>query len=99
LWLYLPQHLLMNVLTTLIYAAHGQGRAALAGKRDALRELPRVLEARRAVQARRMAGARELRREMARGLSWYLLLFRNRARIRRRERAAAASAGFAGARP
>ena len=56
-WLYLPQHLLVNAMTTLVYAIHGQGRAALRGKRDALRALPRVLGERRRIQAARVASS------------------------------------------
>src|SRR5205807_9697187 len=63
-WLYLPQHLLVNVLTTLAYALKGQGRAALLGKRDALRDLGRVLAERRRIQNGRVATSREIRRAM-----------------------------------
>lgn len=84
LWLYLPQHLLVTALATLAYALHGQGGAAFAGKRDGLRELPRVLEQRRRIQAARVAGSWDLRRAMSRGASGYMLTFASRAREWRR---------------
>ena len=82
-WLYLPQHLLVNAMTTLVYAIHGQGRAALRGKRDALRALPRVLGERRQIQAARVASTGDLRSAMARGGSAYAFSFRSRFRRRR----------------
>ena len=82
-WLYLPQHLLVNAMTTFVYAIHGQGRAALRGKRDALRALPRVLGERRQIQAARVASTADLRSAMARGGSAYAFSFRSRFRRRR----------------
>jgi len=72
LWLYLPQHLFLSLLTVLGYAARGRGRPALAGKRDGIRALPRVLAQRREIQAGRVAGAAELRSAMSRGPEGYL---------------------------
>jgi GT2 family glycosyltransferase len=71
LWLYLPQHLLLNGLQLLGYAAAGRPRVILRAKRDALRELPRVLRERRAIQRRRRVGARTIRRSLGRGPSVY----------------------------
>lgn len=68
-WLYLPQHVMLNVAALLFYPWRGQGRAAWRAKRDAVRGLPAALKARRAVQARRVAGYRTLRAVMARGLA------------------------------
>lgn len=79
-WLYLPQHVFVGVLTTLVYAIHGQGGAAFRGKRDALRALPRVLAERRGIQATRVASAREVRAAMARGASAYVFSWRSRFR-------------------
>jgi len=64
---YLPQHLLLNVLSVLWFSAHGQARAILRAKWDALRGLPAVLRERREVQRERHIGARDLRGAMARG--------------------------------
>lgn len=84
LWLYLPQHLLVSVLTTLAYAVRGSGRAALAGRRDALLGLPRVLRERKRIQAARVTSASELRTVMTRGIDGYALAFGSRLREWRR---------------
>lgn len=86
LWLYAPQHLLVNVLTVAAYAAQGRGRAALAGKWDAVRGLPRVRVERQRVQAARRVRAWELRRLMARGPAAYLHTYLARARDWRGQR-------------
>lgn len=79
LLLYLPQHLLLNVLSVAWFAARGQARVILKAKWDAFRRLPAVLAERRRVQRERRIGARELRRAMARGVSVASL---RRARLR-----------------
>jgi GT2 family glycosyltransferase len=68
-WLYLPQHLLVNVATIAAFALRRRFRVALHAKRDALRGLPKILRERRAIQRRRIASARDLRRAMATGLT------------------------------
>jgi GT2 family glycosyltransferase len=72
LWLYLPHHLFVNVLTLAWFSVRGHPRAIFRAKLDALRGLPRVVAARRRVQARRRVDAREVRRAMARGISGYV---------------------------
>ncbi len=67
-WLYLPQHIALNVAALCFYPGRGQGRAALAAKIDALRGLRPVLKERRAVQRTRRVGALALRRSFRRGL-------------------------------
>ncbi len=47
LWRYLPQHLLMNLVSLFVFVARGQGRAILRAKRDAIAGLPRVIAQRR----------------------------------------------------
>lgn len=71
-WLYLPQHLLANILNIATAALHGHGRAGFAAKRDALRGLPRVLDQRRILQRERTAPVRQLRRAMSQGFHTYL---------------------------
>ena len=71
LWLYLPQHLLVNVLALGWYAARGRLGAVLRGQRDAILGLGPVLRSRREVQARRRVGALEVRRPMAKGIAAY----------------------------
>jgi GT2 family glycosyltransferase len=84
LWLYLPQHLLLSALIVLRAIPQRRGLAALAGKRDALLGLPRVLRKRRRIQANRRVGAFEVRRTMSRGLRVYVLPLELLARARRR---------------
>jgi GT2 family glycosyltransferase/peptidoglycan/LPS O-acetylase OafA/YrhL len=83
-WIYLPQHLLVAALTTLAYSLQGHGRAAVRGKRDALRDLPRVLAERRRIQGARVASAGTLRSSMGRGMSGYIATFATRVRTARR---------------
>lgn len=75
-WLYLPQHLLMNVATVAAFALTGRLRIAFQAKRDALRGLPDILRERRVVQRRRVASARDVRRTMATGLTVVPVLLR-----------------------
>lgn len=67
-WLYLPEHLLVNLLALAAYSVRGQARVVWRAKRDALRGLPRVLRERRRLQAKRKTDAWQLRRLMGRGL-------------------------------
>jgi GT2 family glycosyltransferase len=67
-WLYLPAHLLVNMLALAGYSFRGQARVVWDAKRDALRALPRVLAERRRLQADRRADVWQLRRLMGRGL-------------------------------
>ena len=67
-WLYLPQHVLFNVLVLLGYARLGRSRLVLQAKLDAIRGLPAVLSERRRVQGRRVVSSHDLRTVMAKGL-------------------------------
>jgi GT2 family glycosyltransferase len=67
-WLYLPEHLLVNLLALAAYSVRGQARVVWRAKRDALRDLPRVVAERRRLQANRRADPWQLRRLMGRGL-------------------------------
>jgi hypothetical protein len=67
-WFYLLQHISLNLATILWFAARGRAKIILKAKRDALKDLPRILRERRRVQANRKVGAWELRRAMAKGL-------------------------------
>jgi GT2 family glycosyltransferase len=68
LWLYLPQHLLINVLTLIAFGLRRRFRIAMRAKVDAVRGLPTVIRQRRSVQRRRVASARSIRAAMAQGL-------------------------------
>lgn len=74
-WLYLPQCVLMNGLILGGYSLRGRGRVIASAYRDALRDLPRIVRQRRAIQAARAVSALELRRSLEVGASGYLAAF------------------------
>jgi GT2 family glycosyltransferase len=76
LLIYLPQHLLVNLLNVGWYTARGQMRPVLRSKLDALRGLPWVIRRRRELQARRVVSSRELRARMETGAGAYLTGFK-----------------------
>lgn len=67
-WLYLPQHLSLNLATIIWFCLSGRARVILRAKWHALKGLPRILRERRGIQARRRVNAWALRRVMAKGL-------------------------------
>jgi GT2 family glycosyltransferase len=70
---YLPEHVLLQLLVLAWASVRGRGLVVLRAQWAALRALPALLRERRKVQEGRVVGALELRREMARGLSGYLV--------------------------
>lgn len=68
LWRYLPQHLLLNLASILVFAARGRAGVICRAKWDALKGLGRVLRERKAVQAGRRVNASALRSAMAAGM-------------------------------
>jgi GT2 family glycosyltransferase len=66
-WMYLPQHLLLNLASLFFYPLRGQGRAVWRAKWHALLGLKHVLAQRREQQRQRRADWRSLRGAMARG--------------------------------
>ena len=76
LLVYLPQHLLVNLLNIGWYTARGQAGPVLRSKLDALRGLPAVLRRRRELQARRTVSSRELRDRMEKGAGAYTTGFK-----------------------
>ena len=66
-WLYLPQHLALNLASLFFYPLRGQGRAVWRAKWHALLGLRSVWARRRDQQRQRRAGWRSLRDSMARG--------------------------------
>jgi GT2 family glycosyltransferase len=68
-WLYLPEHVLINLLTLGAFALRGRFRVAVRAKVDAVRGLREVLRERETVQSARRTSARELRGAMATGLA------------------------------
>lgn len=67
-WLYLPQHILLNVITLGWFSLRGQAKVIFKAKWDALKGLPQVLRERKMVQSKRRISAWALRRMMAKGL-------------------------------
>lgn len=67
-WLYLPQHLLLNLVSILWYGLRGRGRVILRSKRDAIKGLATIWRQRKVIQKKTKVGAWELRRLMARRL-------------------------------
>ncbi len=67
LLLYLPQHLLWNLITVLWFVLKGRAGVILRAKLDALRGLPAVFRKRARVQATRQVDSRRLRAAMVRG--------------------------------
>jgi GT2 family glycosyltransferase len=74
-WLYLPQHVLVNLLAVLWYSLRGQSRPIVVSKRDALRGLGAALRKRRGVQRRRSVPPGELRHVMSHGSGAYRTAF------------------------
>jgi GT2 family glycosyltransferase len=68
LWLYLPQHLLVNLAAIAWYAGHGQASTILRSKLDAVRGLRAVRAARRESQAARTASPWVVRKQMVKGV-------------------------------
>ncbi|MGB2680264.1 MAG: glycosyltransferase family 2 protein [Candidatus Competibacter sp.] len=67
-WLYLPQHLLLNLIEMVWFGLRGQGGVLCKAKWDALRGLPRCWRQRTIVQAQRRVSPRRLREWMQGGL-------------------------------
>lgn len=80
LWLYLPQHLLLNFVTIAGFAMRGQLSPVLRAKRDALAALPQFWRDRAHVQANRRVSPGQLRHALTRG---FAPLFRRRYRYQR----------------
>lgn len=72
-WLYLPQHLAVNVWLIVRFAQIGRGRVILKAKWDALRGLSGLWRKRREIQRCRRVSFWALRRSMAKGLRPLLL--------------------------
>lgn len=81
---YFWQHVLVGGLVFGAFLLRGQGRVILRAKRDAIRQLPRVLRQRRRIQRDRLLGTRDVRRLLARGVDGYALTFAGRLRARPR---------------
>lgn len=67
-WRYLPEHLLLNIVSFFYYVFRGQGRVVVKAKWDAVKGLPRILRERRNVQRARRVPNQAIRRVLAKGL-------------------------------
>ncbi len=67
-WRYLPQHLLLNLVSIIYYAFKGRGVLLGKAKYDALKQLGKVLKKRKRVQSQRRASDEEIRQYMLGGL-------------------------------
>jgi GT2 family glycosyltransferase len=67
-FLYLPQHLALNLASLCYYPLRGQGRVVFKAKLDALRGLPAVLRQRKSVQSARTIEPWALRKSLKRGV-------------------------------
>lgn len=73
-WLYLPQHLLANLIFIMHITLKGQAKAILTAKWNALRGLPVIFRKRRTIQQARIASPALIIASMSRGfLAPYLL--------------------------
>lgn len=59
-WLLLPLHVLLNLVTVVWFAVHGQGRVILNAKWDAIKGSPQMWAKRKKIQASRVATVREI---------------------------------------
>jgi GT2 family glycosyltransferase len=83
---YLLQHLLVNLLNLGWYTLRGQAGPVFRSKVAAVRGLPAVWRARRAVQGRRAVSSRELRSQMAKGAGPYVTAVKRGVAMLRRRR-------------
>jgi GT2 family glycosyltransferase len=67
-WVYLPQHLLYNLASILLYVYQGKASVILRSKLDAIKGLGRAWQQRRQVQSKIKVDIGELRNSMAHGI-------------------------------
>ncbi|WP_240502638.1 glycosyltransferase family 2 protein [Methylocaldum sp. 14B] len=80
-WIYLPQHLILNISSIIWFALLGQGRVILNAKIDAIKGIPAMLKKRKAIQRTRKVKSLDIRGIMDKGLLAPLELFRLRNKI------------------
>lgn len=68
-WMYLPQHVMLNIASVIYLSARGQGKVALKAKWDAIKGLGAALKARRQIQKAKTASWRQMRSMMEKGLA------------------------------
>ena len=55
-WLFLPMHLIVNVISMALFAITGRADVILRAKRDAIREVPKMWKKRQTIQRSRVVG-------------------------------------------
>lgn len=80
-WVYLPQHLFLNVISLMWFALFGQARVILNSKIDAVKGIPVMLEKRKTIQRNRKIKASDVRRIMDKGIPSALGLLRLRSKV------------------
>lgn len=75
-WVYLPQHLLVNIAALLWFTIKGKGKEVFRAKMDALKGLPRAITQRKTTQKTRKVSLREIKRVMTKG--WFLPYSKNK---------------------
>lgn len=68
LWIYLPQHLLLNLITVIYYCFHRRARIIWRSKLDAIKEMRTVWKKRRVVQRTRRVSNQYIRDQFVRGI-------------------------------
>lgn len=66
-WLYLPQHIFLNIIAVVWYALQGRWRIILKAKWDAIKGLPGTWKKRKEIQSCRVVSKREIWRLMEKG--------------------------------
>jgi GT2 family glycosyltransferase len=78
-WVYLPQHLLVNVAALIWFTIKGKGKEVFRAKWDAFIDLPRVFAQRQAIQETRKVSTGEIKRVLTEG--WFLPYSKNKRKI------------------
>lgn len=63
-WLFLPFHILLNLITVVYFSLRGQGKIIIRAKFDALRSAPKMWKKRKDIQQNRKASIREIWRAL-----------------------------------
>lgn len=79
-WIYLPQHLFLNVISVLWFALFGQAKVIINAKIDAIKGIPVMLKKRKAIQRSKKIKSSDIRRIMDKGIFGTLRLLRLRSR-------------------
>ncbi|MDP3028247.1 MAG: glycosyltransferase family 2 protein [Deltaproteobacteria bacterium] len=68
-WALLPIHVLLNFVTVVYFAMHGQGKVILRAKRDAIKGIPKMWRKRLEIQANRRASVMDIWRVLDKRLT------------------------------